>query len=51
MQRFTETQTCGWLVLFVLFLCLFLLNAVGSGGGGSSCYVDWDGRSNPIVCR
>lgn len=39
----------GWAVLCGFVLISVALGTSGSGGG-SDCYVDWDGRSNPTVC-
>ena len=40
----------GFAVLAVLYtLWVFLaMNVDGSSSG--ECYVDWDGRSNPLIC-
>lgn len=36
-------------VAFLLYITSLMFAPVGNGSG-SDCYIEWDGRSNPVVC-
>jgi hypothetical protein len=52
--RYVSTQHKGWLVaLACLVIGSIAANTALQGyerSGAKACYVEWDGRSNPVVC-